>query len=104
MLSIKQGEPEEYIDHTKTSVRGLDEILDTDPKQQLIKWSKLQLNDMVTILDPSRGQHTKKTIVGVTKDNLAKIRTGDGGVIRKIPKNIKETKHKWAKSTTIRQP
>ena len=80
---------EEQADHTKTTMRELEEILDTKPKQKIIKGFKLQLNGMVTILKPFRGQQNEGIIVGVNKDRLAKIRTNKGSVIRRIPRNIK---------------
>ena len=78
----------------KTTVRELEEILYTKTKQQLIKGSKLQLNNTVKILKPARGQHNEGIIIGVIKDNLAKIRTGNGSVIRRISRNIEQKIYK----------
>ena len=48
-------------------MRELEDVLDSKPNQQLIKGSKLQLNDTARILNPSKGQDNEGGIVGVKR-------------------------------------
>ena len=73
---------------TRITVKELEEILNSKPRQELIKGVNLKLNNNVTIINPSMGQQSGGIIVGASKDNLAKIKMSNGNAIRIITINI----------------
>ena len=93
-LTIKQAETRREIKNTKTRVLRLKGILKNKTKHTgntdlSAKGSDLQIRDRVRILNSSIGQQNEGEIVGKTKDNLIKVRTENGKVVRRILRNFK---------------
>ena len=67
------------IDRLSTAGRATQEILPN---------TRLHHGDKVTVINPSKGQENEGIICGITKDNLIKLKTPKGKIIRRLPKNL----------------
>ena len=63
---------------------------------EILPNTRLHHGDKVTVINPSKGQEKEGIICGITKDNLIKLKTPKGKIIRRLPKNLLA---QWRKET-----
>ena len=57
-------------------------------QEEILPNTRLHHGDKVTVLNPSKGQEKEGIICGTTIDNLIKLKTPKGKIIRRLPKNL----------------
>ena len=65
-------------------------------KEEILPSTRLHHGDKVTVLNPSKGQEKEGIICGTTIDDLIKLKTPKGKIIRRLPKNLLA---QWRKET-----
>ena len=58
-------------------------------RTEAIEGTGYYIGDQVDIHNPSLGQELRGTVIGKTKDNLLRIQTRTGKVLRRLPKNVR---------------
>ena len=95
-LSTQQDEIQERVTQIKEEVQSLREETKQSSAQDkdtnrtaAVHGSGYHIGDKVEIINPSRGQENQGVIIGVTKDNLLKIKPEVGKYIKRLPKNVR---------------
>ena len=60
-------------------------------RTEVIRGSGYYIGDKVDIRNPSLGQELQGTVVGKTRDNLLRIQTEGGKILRRLPKNVRRS-------------
>ena len=86
-LEIRQNGLRREVRAVRTEIDRLSTV-GKETQEEILPKTRLHHGDKVTIINPSKGQEKEGIICGITKDNLIKLKTPKGKIIRRLPKNL----------------